>query len=519
MTTNSYCQKLGIAVPRVEDAVPRRGMNLHGLMVVALLERGGPMTIEEIADRLELANAACKSGDMALSLTKAWAGREPIFKDAQGRFALDLNYSGLDLMLFIIGARGPKSPLPANPPQLKQPPDDSPLTAEEVESALKHISAYQFSAIRRAAAILDVHSAPMPLAEVNRRIVVLTGPKGTVSAVAISGWRSTLVTQDGKGRLILDRASPDLAPVRRAIRKLAYVVLRRKALHDYYDKAREEAEARCEAREELESATAQAMRRAVIRVLPTSGEPQAVAVLDVERREIRTLIGDDVPKAGDWLRQFQVLAGLDLRDSMAALGLDADQWRLIDLRPPQKTLQLNRRGRTLKITSELLIRGTTRISRPLSEPRRVQGYLSGGDAGKLARRLEADAKALFAYYHYGRMHNYVRLRWGFIDDVLRVGWALPGERHLFHVIQEAIQGGAHVDLVVGSAPGWSDPWSRAWRVKPLSIGPWQVVAHDGRAEVPVDRREIQAVRVSTGAGTGETAGLTPDLGESLESEE
>ena len=44
---------------------------------MALLERGRPMTVEEIAERLTESGAVVRSGDMVLALKKAWHGREP----------------------------------------------------------------------------------------------------------------------------------------------------------------------------------------------------------------------------------------------------------------------------------------------------------------------------------------------------------------------------------------------------------------------------------------------------------
>jgi hypothetical protein len=40
----------------------------------------------------------------------------------------------------------------------------------------------------------------------------------------------------------------------------------------------------------------------------------------------------------------------------------------------------------------------------------------------LHRRLEADAKALLALYQYGRLHGAVRLRWGFLDEMIPAPW-------------------------------------------------------------------------------------------------
>ena len=68
--------------------------------------------------------------------------------------------------------------------------------------------------------------------------------------------------------------------------------------------------------------------------------------------------------------------------------------RLAELGPSQKTKTLNRRGRTLKITTSLLVRGSCRISRPFGDEKVLHTYLRDGTSTKLRRRLEADAKSL-----------------------------------------------------------------------------------------------------------------------------
>lgn len=108
----------------------------------------------------------------------------------------------------------------------------------------------------------------------------------------------------------------------------------------------------------------------------------------------------------DHLAGFEVLIGLHVRDVVIGLGQPADRWRLLDLQPPQKSLRLNKQGRTLKLTPELLIAGTTGISRPLGDLAKIAAYLTAGDAKKLARRLESDAKALYAFYRYGVLHRW-----------------------------------------------------------------------------------------------------------------
>ena len=86
----------------------------------------------------------------------------------------------------------------------------------------------------------------------------------------------------------------------------------------------------------------------------------------------------------------------------------------MELGPPQKTRQLNRRGRKLQITTRLLVHGSCGITRPFGDERVLRGYLREGRDAKLRRRLAADAKSLFALYQYGRLHGAVRLRWGFL---------------------------------------------------------------------------------------------------------
>jgi hypothetical protein len=90
----------------------------------------------------------------------------------------------------------------------------------------------------------------------------------------------------------------------------------------------------------------------------------------------------------------------------------------------------------------------------------LRDYLRRGEQTKLRRRLEADAKSLYALYQYGRLHGAVRLRWGFLDEMLPAPWVHRDEQTLHHLLKEAYTRGVPLDVVVGSAPGWTDPWSR-----------------------------------------------------------
>ena len=207
-----------------------------------------------------------------------------------------------------------------------------------------------------------------------------------------------------------------------------------------------------------------------------------------------------VPRIEDFvglreIKLFDLVAVLWVRETLQAVGVpDADRFRLVDLKPPQKTRRLNRQGRTLAITPELLITSTTGISHPLGDPAKIAAYLASGDVGKLRRRLESDVKALFAFYQYGVLHGCVRLRWGFLDETLGVDWALPREASLFETLQTLHAARQPVEIVWGSAPGWIDPRSRARRVTIVAVDGWSAVVEGDGQQWQIERYEIQAVR-------------------------
>jgi hypothetical protein len=190
---------------------------------------------------------------------------------------------------------------------------------------------------------------------------------------------------------------------------------------------------------------------------------------------------------------------------------DQDRFRLADLKPPQKTRRLNRQGRTLTITPELLITSTTGISLPLGDSAKIAAYLAAGNVAKLRRRIASDVKALSAFYNYGVLHGCVRLRWGFLDEVLPVDWAVPGDRHLYDILKACCETGSAVDLVWGSAPGWTDPWSRAHRLTVVSLGPRSVVVASENQQWELPRQDIQAVRPATGVFGGNSLDGKPEF--------
>jgi hypothetical protein len=237
-------------------------------------------------------------------------------------------------------------------------------------------------------------------------------------------------------------------------------------------------------------------RHAIVHAVPDARDVQAAVLLDVEDRSIRTYTLGDLRALRGALSTYRIVAGLRIRELLDSLGLDPDRWHLVDLMPSRKTMRLNRAGKVLHITPELVIAGTTGISRPLGEPAKVSQYLSEGETGKLARRLQSDAKALYAFYRYGVLHGHVRLRWGFIDELLPADFSAPGELRLHDILEQAMESGSPVDLVIGTAPGWEDPWARAHRVQVLELAPWDVRLLEGDAQHILNKIDIQAIRLA-----------------------
>ena len=158
-----------------------------------------------------------------------------------------------------------------------------------------------------------------------------------------------------------------------------------------------------------------------------------MVLVDVAERGLDTFVGDKIEGAVEKLAAYDLIAAIDVRALLRTLRFEPGNRRLGELGPPQKTRSLNRSGRTLKITTSLLVQGSCGISRPFGDPKKLREYLAGGEVAKLRRRLEADAKSLYAIYQYGRLHGSVRLRWGFLDEHLTVPWVHRDEMNLYYL--------------------------------------------------------------------------------------
>ncbi|MBM3317729.1 MAG: hypothetical protein FJY75_07735, partial [Candidatus Eisenbacteria bacterium] len=459
--TNPYCQALGIQVPRLETAMHRPDASHFSLFIVALLERGGPLSLVEAARRFEEAGIAPAETALA-SLKKCRPGRPPIYRDGD-LYALDPHDDETDLWAFRLGLRPPKVPhlQVVRPEPAPLPSPESPLAPAQLDEAWRDGIPW-WSAQRIAICILDAHGGIME----ERAVLAFLQARETrrqLTADSARYWRSGAIRVQEDGRWALDRRHPAVASARQAVSDRIAMLRRWAALRPDPAVIRAYQE-RAERQHAEHAARLAAMRRVLVHAFPAA-KPEAVVLLDVARREITTLLGEEIAQARTLLADYDFIFAVGVRPLLQRLGFDPEARRLGELGPGQKTLRLNRQGRTLKITLDLLIRGSCGISRPLGDSAVLRGYLRNGDTTRLRRRLEADAKSLFALYQYGRLHGAVRLRWGFVGEWIPAPWVHRDEQNLYGLMKEAHERGISLEIVHGSAPGWGDPWARARRVR------------------------------------------------------
>ena len=491
---NRWCEVLGIEVPRVESVKDHREANSYALLLVALLERGEPLTLVEVAQRLSEAGVGPRDRVLR-SLQRCKPGRAPAYREGD-RYHLDPHHDDLDLWAFRLGLRPPQVPRLSvvRPPPAPLPPPHMPLSIEELAEAWKDASLGSWSSQRIALAVLDAHGGPMASADVvafargltpYHRLRVEDGAWFATGASAIEVGPDASWT-------VSARADGPVRGARKAVRERIETL--RKHASRRTDPAVIKANRKAaERRRVAHAAELAAMRRVLLYGFPRSA-PVAVALLDVEARSIETFVGPGLASINERLAGFEIIGAMEVRAVLRSLGFDPGDRRLAELGPPQKTKKLNKRGRTLKITTELLIQGSCGISRPFGDEKKLESYLQSEQRGRARRRLESSVKALFALYQYGRLHGTVRLRWGFLDERLPAPWVHRDEPTLYGLKQSAIEAGRPLEVVVGSSPGWVEPWARGQMVfvEPDARG-WRSLLIDERGQV-VDDADVQLAR-------------------------
>lgn len=507
----SYLERLNIPTEQIEQFLQQPRLSLFQAAIAVLLIHGQPLPLADLAERLEALGFVSGIGDMERSLRKAWHGQRPVYRDDTNRFGLDLHtpemeYFLLRLRLYIRDLATKEQPTPS--PSMAPADDARPLTPEELDTAFRDRFVSSLSVARQTAAVLDALARRMTAEEIHEYLGHLTPYRTPITAEALRHGHSPLIYQDPDGRLSLCTDHPDLRKVRREVRRIAEPTLRQKerevqvALRlEKYRREQEEEERRHQ--QEWES-----WRRGILHVVPHPDAPAAAVLLDIGKRRITTFVGSQLGELSALLAQYDWLAGLSIRSTLNGLGVDPERLRLAELSPAQKTLSLNRRGRKLEITPELVIASTTGISRPLGDPDKIAQYMAARQETKLVRRLASTAKALYAFYQQGALHGYARLRWGFVDECLQLGWDNRGEPSVRRTLEQARESGAGVEIVTGAVPGWEEPWARARRVTVLSLDMWTVWVREEGREMQLPYDEIRAIRL---AGAIPQSAVAPGL--------
>jgi hypothetical protein len=476
MTDNPWCNVLGIATPRLDLVKDHREANVYALLLVALLEKGLPMTLVEVAAHFEAAGIADAASALA-ALKRCKPGRPPVYRDGD-RYHLDPHNDELDLWAFRLGLRPPKVPRLQVVRPAPEPPSspDAPLSLDDLRAAWNDASLYSWSSVRVVLAILDANRGPMLPHDVVDFVAKQTKWHLLQPDSAKFGHRGCPIEVLRDGRwVIAAEADQALLSARKAVRARLDVVNRNAANRPdpVVLKANFMAVERKRAAHAAELAR---MSRALLAAFPI-GHPRAVALLDVGLRTIETFVDEEIANLRERLLAYDIIAAVDVRALLRAIGFDPGERRLGELRPPQKSKQINRSGRALSITTELLVQGTCGISQPFGDEAKLSGYLQTGQLGKLRHRLEADAKSLFALYQYGRLHGVVRLRWGFLDDSIPAPWVYRDEIELYRLKEQALKRGIPLEAVLGHAPGWTDPWTRVQTLRVMKDG-WQLLLAD-----------------------------------------
>ncbi len=460
---NRYCQRLGIPVPRVEDVAGRPEVTLFQLVVVALLERGGPMTVDEIAARLDRAALPARLArpDLVVALKKAWHGQPPLVRDGDERLALDLLSSEFRHIGFVAGLRPSVAPRPA-PGDFRQPKDDEPLSQGEVTAAFSGRSLDVYSSIRKAAAVLEAWGSPQTLDDIDARLRGLTNYGGRIDASTVRAWRTDLVAVGPDGSLRLNPASSRVGAFRRDIRRMAATRLRASTESGDF-RARQLERERQQIEEERNlMAHARQSRRALLHIVPPGQPARAAAVIDLHSRNVQVFVEDDLPTLAARLEEFDFLAGVDLRISLRALGLDPERWLLAEIRPVQRTFRPADRS-TVPVTLPAVVRATTGVARVPADAATWGRLLDPKRLHDVAGRLATEARVLCLLYEYGALHGGVRIRTRPGDGLLPVDWGLGGDPDMYSVLEAAMRAFVPVDMVIGAPPDSADSWTHAVR--------------------------------------------------------
>lgn len=494
---NQYCKILGIDTPpTLEVAKMSRDAKPYSLLIAVLLERGEPVTLAAAAERFEEAGIAPRGKALA-SLKRCKPGRPPIYRDGDF-YALDPHDDEADLWAFRLGLRPPKvrstPKAPTLPPPL--PLVAEPLTTETLKRAWVAGPPHNFSAQRVAVCVLDAHREPM-LPETVLAFANACGPS-LLGPNSAKYWRSNAAVA------VRDDGLWELRPDHKAVRSARLAVIDKLEVQQRYAHLRstpaqmEESFQRHEQERLVRTQKLAQTHRVLIYAYPAA-QPQALVLIDIGEHTIRTYVGEEITEGIERLPAYDMLIAPNIRHILNLLDVDPKERRLGDLAATQKTMTINRRGKTLKLTTELLIKSTCNIGHPFGDEKKLRNYLETQQRTKLRRRLESDAKSLYALYQYGVLHGRVCVRWGLIDESIPAPWSQRDEVRIYGLMQESMRLGRPLEIVSGNAPSWEEPWARKRTANVVvKTEGWARESLEDEHGKTIDQTEIQLARIARG---------------------
>jgi len=504
-SANRYCRRLRLAVPDLDTAVKSPDVTIAQLMALAVLEAGGPLTLEAVAERLQrlaLPPRLAAARNLS-SLRKAWHGQPPLVRDAaDGRFYLDLlAHHDIRWLAYVAGSLGVPFTRP-EPAVFQLPPDSAPLSRAEVEAAFRDRTLYGYSSARRAAAMLEAAGGgPQSLDAINAGLTALSDYGAVIDERSVRLWKSDLVSVGSDRLLHLNAASQDLPAMRRALRKMAASRLRQQAETERARAWRDERKTVRDEEEQHAEEEARRVRRALVHIVTVDGLPRGAAVINARTRAQRVFLDTSIGDLPAHLDGFDFLAGVDIRSSLRALGLDPDRWWLAELRPTQRTFRPSEQ-RPVAVGLPAIVHATTGKRHVPADEASWERLLAGHSASRLASRLETEAQALFALYQFGALHGGVRVRRRPDERLLPVSWSLRGDPDFEACVRAAIRRWVPVDIVVGPATGLADPWAGASTVTIVERDLHMLFVREGEDVRAVDPADVHAIRLSDAAADG-----------------
>jgi hypothetical protein len=252
------------------------------------------------------------------------------------------------------------------------------------------------------------------------------------------------MTEDGRWEL--DRTRPAVRRAREAARKIleeGRVPLDPSVLHAWH--ARQE-------RAYLARKTRfSGMSRAVLRAFPVHS-PEAIAIADMTTRVTDTFVGpDEIPLAVERLRTYDVIAGIDIRNTLRCLRIDARRKWICELAVhPGRSLGLaNEPARTV---IACVLTGTFGPESSQNDEAALAMCWRSGALHELRRRITEDARLLGCLFAFGRLHGEVFCARA--DRCLRVdvGWSHEIEDRLHSFIATSVLQKVPIEVTFGLAP-------------------------------------------------------------------